>query len=75
MSGISLTLPYHQMTIFEIDGGNEIRDALPSSILGILYPGERFDMILEWDGVNELDALLTITLDDEYFVCPSYLVS
>lgn len=63
MSGFSIVIPDHQMTIFQVDGGNDVGISPPISSMGILYPGERIDMIVE---NSSPESSLTIILDDEY---------
>ena len=53
------------MTVIQIDGGNNVEPMSPSSAIGILYPGERMDTIVEWpqDGPR---SNFTVILDTEY---------
>lgn len=53
------------MTVIQIDGGNDVEHATPSSAIGILYPGERFDAIIEWPETRQ-ESNFTIILDTEY---------
>src|SRR4030081_3791670 len=39
----------------------------PSSAVGILYPGERMDMLVEWPQV-EAESNLAVILDTEYIL-------
>jgi hypothetical protein len=70
MSGFSLLIPDYEMLPFQIDGGNHVELTTPVSSVGILYPGERIDLVVE----NTASAsLLTIVLDDEYITpCITY---
>jgi hypothetical protein len=54
------------MTVLQIDGGNDIARSPESSSVGILYPGERMDLIVECPaGAENTDAHLSVTLDAE----------
>lgn len=67
LTGFSLSISGHIMTLFQVDGGNEIEAAPEAKAIGILYPGERIDVIVERIGPEEVkDPMLTITLDREY---------
>lgn len=54
------------MTVIQVDGGNPV-DATPAAeTVGILYPGERMDVIIERLSSGEVkDPILTISLDRE----------
>ncbi|TVY28515.1 Laccase-2, partial [Lachnellula hyalina] len=66
LTGFSLSISGHIMTLFQVDGGNEIEAAPEAKAIGILYPGERIDVIVERIGPEEVkDSMLTITLDRE----------
>ena len=53
------------MTAFQVDGGNEVNSTPRSLSVGILYPGERIDMIVEWPRNDRTEPILTIILDTE----------
>lgn len=54
------------MTLFEVDGGNEIAMAPESSAIGILYSGERIDLTVEcFAKPDDGDSYSSITLDAE----------
>jgi hypothetical protein len=53
------------MTVIQIDGGNNVEPMSSSSAIGILYPGERMDMIVEWPQA-EPGSNFTVILDTEY---------
>jgi len=44
MSGFNITLPNGSVEAIQIDGGNPIIPTIASKV-GILYPGERLDVI------------------------------
>lgn len=60
MAGFNISLPGGKMEAIQIDGGNEIISVTASEI-GILYPGERVDVITSPNGVESL----SISLDPE----------
>jgi len=62
LSGFNLTLENANMQVIKIDAGNEIIPSDWVSSVGILYPGERMDILAS----GERAASLTITLDLEY---------
>ena len=62
MSGLNLTLENANMQVIKIDGGNDIEPSDWVDTAGILYPGERMDIITSGDRAKSL----TITLDPEY---------
>lgn len=62
MSGFNLTLENANMQVIKIDAGNEIVPSDWVSSVGILYPGERMDILTSGDRA----ASLTIALDPEY---------
>ncbi|KAH8802618.1 laccase iv [Xylogone sp. PMI_703] len=68
LAGIILSMPHKQMSLFQVDGGGEVKPSPYSSSIGILYPGERVDILLDWDvGPYDTESFLSITLDKENF--------
>ena len=49
------------MSVVEIDGGNQIEPTPPVDSIGILYPGERMDVIVSGNQITDL----IISLDQE----------
>jgi hypothetical protein len=65
MAGIILPMPHKQMSVFRVDCDGEIDPSPQSSSVGILYPGERIDL-LDWKaGSYNSQSLFGITLDKE----------
>ena len=62
MSGLNLTVENAHVQIIKVDGGNDIVSSDWVESVGILYPGERVDIITSGDRATSL----TITLDPEY---------
>ena len=55
------------MTLLKVDGGNAVASAPLTQSIGILYPGERIDVVVQRLNREEhMDAELTIRLDREY---------
>ena len=54
--GLNLTMESGDMRVIKIDGGNDIVSSDPVDSVGILYPGERIDIITSGRGTS-----LTIT--------------
>jgi hypothetical protein len=66
LSGFALSTTNSQMSVFQLDGGNEINPSKPASSVGVLYPGERMDILIEWNvKPQSSDSYLSITLDSE----------
>ncbi|KAF4631539.1 hypothetical protein G7Y89_g6597 [Cudoniella acicularis] len=73
LAGLTIFIPGSKITATEIDGGNQIGasnmiDGVEA--VGILYPGQRMDLIVEF-GENILETNLIVTLDEENFVMRS----
>lgn len=67
MSGITIHVPSLSISPLTIDGGNPLSDQLSAQSIGILYPGERADVLAERMASSDAD-FLSIELDDENFV-------
>ncbi|KIN08639.1 multicopper oxidase [Oidiodendron maius Zn] len=74
LSGFTVAIRSTQMTVMEIDGGSNVEPVSPSSAIGILYPGERMDILVEWprEG-NEFN--FTVILDTENYIIPNKALS
>lgn len=70
IAGVSIEISNARLDAFQVDGGFNIA-GVPSDSVGILYPGERVDLIVQWDeNAMAEGSSLTITLDQEYnFLC------
>lgn len=54
------------MTLFKVDGGNAVASAPMTQSIGILYPGERIDVVVQrLDIAEQKSPELTIRLDRE----------
>ena len=67
LTGFTLSMSGHVMTLLKVDGGNAVASAPLTQSIGILYPGERIDAVVQrFDIEEQKDAQLTIRLDREY---------
>lgn len=54
------------MKVIEVDGGNRIGDSAITDSVGILYPGERVDVVADWTSCpDDFNLSLTVALDRE----------
>jgi FtsP/CotA-like multicopper oxidase with cupredoxin domain len=65
LAGISISFTGHAMTVIEVDGGQTVIPQTAHSI-GVLYPGQRMDVVLEW-GSSVSSSSMQIELDPEAF--------
>ncbi|EHK96357.1 putative Laccase-2 [Glarea lozoyensis 74030] len=65
--GFTISIAGYDMHLIEVDGGGEVSGGLGSSSIGVIYPGERVDIIL---GPNlhfdKSKMVMSIELDAEY---------
>ena len=47
MAGYNVAIPGISMTLIEVDGGNFVAGAELAESIGVLYPGERMDVIVQ----------------------------
>lgn len=69
LAGFTIRLSHAKMLAIHVDGGNEI-EATEADSVGIVYPGERVDVIARWDSTGSASSteppMLYISLDTEY---------
>lgn len=53
------------MTVIQLDGGGEIQTGPGVDTIGVLYPGERMDVIIALDTTLDASSSLVIILDQE----------
>ncbi|KAF5550714.1 hypothetical protein FMEXI_3673 [Fusarium mexicanum] len=70
VAGLSLSVGGAIIRPVRVDGGFAVK-AEATEIVGILYPGERVDLEVEWKGDHTREHWLTIYLDDENFGYPN----
>ncbi|EFY86003.1 Multicopper oxidase family protein [Metarhizium acridum CQMa 102] len=66
VAGVTLKADGATMQPAAVDGGFAVEER-PGRSVGILYPGERADLLVRWDGVGEQNYQLHVELDDENF--------
>ncbi|TWU74258.1 hypothetical protein ED733_004598 [Metarhizium rileyi] len=66
VAGVTLGADGATMQPVTVDGGFQVKEE-PGRSVGILYPGERVDLVLKWDGVGEQNYQFHVELDDESF--------
>jgi FtsP/CotA-like multicopper oxidase with cupredoxin domain len=68
LTGITVAMPGSEMKVIGVDGGSRIGDSAITDSLGILYPGERVDVVAEWTNCpDDFNSSLTVALDRENF--------
>lgn len=66
LTGISLAIPDSNINAIQVDGGLPVVSH-PSTSIGVLYPAERVDFVVDWPGSGPVsDSEITIQLDKEY---------
>ena len=66
LTGFMLSMPGTQLSAIQVDGGGRLQANEESESIGILYPGERVDMIVEWDeNPPDQPSNLVLVLDQE----------
>jgi len=68
LAGVSISIPGIAMTIIEVDGGEQI-EPRKATTLGILYPGQRVDVLVRWPAAG--DDEIQIALDEDAFRYPN----
>lgn len=69
LTGVSIALSGYTMTLLEVEGGQAV-DRVSSSGLGVLYPGERVDVLVE-RLEEQTSGWITVTLDREHLEFPN----
>jgi len=65
LAGFTLSLLGSRISPIQVDGGGKIKTQ-NSEAVGILYPGERVDLVVEWDRSSVAEEpQLVIILDQE----------
>jgi archaellum component FlaG (FlaF/FlaG flagellin family) len=65
VAGLSFRVDGAVIRPVRVDGGFSVK-AEAAETVGILYPGERVDLEVEWKENNTGDRRLTVYMDDEY---------
>lgn len=64
VAGVTLRADGATMQPVAVDGGFAVKEE-PGRSVGILYPGERTDFLVKWDGVGEQNYQFHVDLDEE----------
>ncbi|KAF5664245.1 putative multicopper oxidase [Fusarium heterosporum] len=70
IAGFTIRIDGAKLQPVRVDGGYHVRSDMTETV-GIIYPGERVDLDVEWDGGFLGDRWLTIYMDDENFGYPN----
>ncbi|SCN87296.1 probable multicopper oxidase [Fusarium fujikuroi] len=70
VAGFSLRIDGAIIRPLRVDGGFAVK-AEATEIVGVLYPGERADLEVEWKEIYAGDRWLTVYMDDENFGYPN----
>ncbi|KAI9042193.1 uncharacterized protein KD926_006113 [Aspergillus affinis] len=70
LAGFTLSLENHLFRLLQVDN-IDIEPQKPSSEVGILYPGQRIDILVEPSHNKALQSSLTIHLDEDCFNMPN----
>jgi hypothetical protein len=66
IAGFTIGISHAKLIPLQVDGGCEIVGSA-SAYVGIIYPGERADILIEWDPqVKNTGSSLEIILDPEF---------
>jgi hypothetical protein len=73
LAGFTIQISSAKLTPLTVDSGFSITGAAPDSV-GIIYPGERVDLLLTWDDTSPATSpRLHISLDHEHVLpLPSF---
>ncbi|KAH8669773.1 multicopper oxidase-domain-containing protein [Tricladium varicosporioides] len=72
LAGFTVKISFASLTPLTIDGGFNIAGTRSGSV-GILYPGERVDVIVKWDNSTDVTlSQLHVDLDPENFKYPNH---
>ncbi|KAH8696228.1 multicopper oxidase-domain-containing protein [Talaromyces proteolyticus] len=85
-SGLTLSISQGAMSLITVDGGNPVGNTPIAAVMGVLYPGERMDIILDnslhentqgHSGIRHLgrETELTFALDGENMQIENYALT
>ncbi|CAG8977769.1 hypothetical protein HYALB_00011154 [Hymenoscyphus albidus] len=76
MVGYTISLIGYTMKVIQVDGGSPVSDAPNALSIGILYPGERMDILIEPSSTfDSQTAALRIEFDPENLQFPNFALS
>ena len=65
ITGLTIGISHAKLTALQVDGGCEVSGSA-ADYIGILYPGERVDILINWDSeVLSTGSDLEIIMDPE----------
>ncbi|KAJ9156673.1 Multicopper oxidase [Pleurostoma richardsiae] len=68
LTPFSLSIPDSEMKVIQLDGGYPVVSDIANTV-GVLYPAERADLVVEWTELTQdTDSQIIIELDHEYFL-------
>jgi FtsP/CotA-like multicopper oxidase with cupredoxin domain len=73
LAGVSISILGASLTVIEVDGGHGVAGKECSSF-GILFPGQRVDLIIKWTSASSPSSM-TIDFDEEAFRTPNLALS
>ena len=65
LTGITLSMTGYYLDLIKLDGGNDAQTIPAGTEIGILYPGERIDIIVEKIDSSRSGGRITVALDQE----------
>jgi hypothetical protein len=66
LTGFTLSVPQAGMRVIQVDGGNPVTKTPRAESVGVLYPGERLDLIAErTSDESAMPSTLIVSLDRE----------
>ena len=65
LTGITLSMTGHYLELIKLDGGNDAQTTTAGTEIGILYPGERMDLIADNIDPSSEGGRITVALDQE----------
>ncbi|KAH8802980.1 multicopper oxidase family protein [Xylogone sp. PMI_703] len=71
LAGLTVAVNEGTLTPLTVDGGSRILGT-PAQSVGILYPGERMDLLFQWTQNLSSSAQLEVKLDPENFNYPNF---
>jgi FtsP/CotA-like multicopper oxidase with cupredoxin domain len=65
LTGITMSMTGHYLELIKLDGGNDAQTTAAGTEIGILYPGERMDIIVDNIDDSHTGGRITVALDQE----------
>lgn len=71
LTGFSISVTGYAIKVIMVDGGNHVGSNAGAGTVGILYPGERIDVVVERLGETEDGSKVVVSLDHENMRFPN----